>query len=131
MRVLFVGETPDSVDFSDPAIPPGTDADKIRAGIAKAMADMAEAGWDAVECMLPPDIAAASGQLEAALGDGGYDCVVIGGGLRMPASRLPQFEAVIATVRRRAPDAELAFNAGPETTADSVRRRMDAVGKPA
>lgn len=129
MRVLFVGETPESVDFSDPAIPPCMDAQKIRAGIAKAMSAMKAAGWDGMECMLPPDIPEATRQLEAALGDGGFDCVVIGGGLRMPASRLPQLEAVIATVRRKAPSAELAFNAGPETTADAVRRRMAAAGK--
>ena len=37
-RVLFVGQRPETVDFSDPAIPPGFNAEKIHAGIAIAMA---------------------------------------------------------------------------------------------
>ena len=32
-RVLFVGQQPETVDFSDPAIPPGFNAEKINAGI--------------------------------------------------------------------------------------------------
>ena len=28
-RVLFVGQEPDTVDFSDPALSPGLDAEKI------------------------------------------------------------------------------------------------------
>jgi len=43
------------VDFSDPAIPPGLDAEKIHAGIAIAMTKMAERGWQADHCMIPPD----------------------------------------------------------------------------
>lgn len=33
-RVLFVGQEPETVDFSDPALPPGFDAAKIHAGIS-------------------------------------------------------------------------------------------------
>ena len=35
-RVLFVGQTPETVDYSDPAAlpPPGLNAEKIQAGIA-------------------------------------------------------------------------------------------------
>ena len=31
--VLFVGQDPKTVDFSDPSLPPGFDAAKIQAGI--------------------------------------------------------------------------------------------------
>ena len=31
-RVLFVGQQPETVDFSDSALPPGLDAEKIRRG---------------------------------------------------------------------------------------------------
>lgn len=44
-RVLFVGQKPETVDFSDPAIPPGFNAATIHAGIAIAMEKMAERGW--------------------------------------------------------------------------------------
>ena len=46
-RVLLVGETPETVDFSDPALPPGLDAGKVHAGVALAMRQMAERGWHA------------------------------------------------------------------------------------
>ena len=33
-RVLLLGLDPDTVDFSDPALPPGMTVEKVRAGIA-------------------------------------------------------------------------------------------------
>jgi len=46
-RVLLLGYDPETVDFSDPALPPGMTAEKVRAGIAVAMKQFAERGWDA------------------------------------------------------------------------------------
>lgn len=40
-RILFVGQKPDTVDFSDSALPPGFDAAKIDPGIAVAMLEKA------------------------------------------------------------------------------------------
>ena len=31
-RILFVGQKPATVDFSDPSLPPGFNAEKINAG---------------------------------------------------------------------------------------------------
>src|SRR5258706_12173840 len=87
-RVLFVGQQPETVDFSDPAIPPGFNAEKINAGIAIAAATIAEHGWQADICMIPPDETAGP-ILEKQLASVIYDCVVIGGGLRLPPKRLP------------------------------------------
>jgi hypothetical protein len=36
-KVLLVGLDPATVDFSDPALPPGMTAEKVHAGIAVAM----------------------------------------------------------------------------------------------
>lgn len=44
-RVLFIGQIPETVDYSDPAIPPGFNAEKIHAGIALGMAKIKERGW--------------------------------------------------------------------------------------
>jgi hypothetical protein len=54
-RIMFVGQVPETVDFSDPAIPPGIDAEKIHAGIAIAMAKMADRGWQADLCLIRPE----------------------------------------------------------------------------
>ena len=36
-RILLLGLDPETVDFSDPALPPGMTAEKVRAGIAVAL----------------------------------------------------------------------------------------------
>lgn len=120
-RVLFVGQEPETVDFSDPALPPGLNAEKINAGIAIAAASLAERGWEADLCMIPPDERAGA-MLEKQLASAVYDCVVIGAGLRLPPKTLPLFEQVISAVRKAAPNAAIAFNTRPEDTAEAAAR---------
>lgn len=124
-RVLFVGQKPETVDFSDPAIPPGFDAEKINAGIAIAAAKIVERGWQVDLCMIPPDETAGP-MLENQLASATYDCVVIGGGLRFPPKSLPLFEAVINAVHKAAPNAAIAFNTRPEDTAEAAGRWLKA-----
>ena len=121
IRVLFVGQRPETVDFSDPAIPPGFNAEKIHAGIAIAMTKMAERRWQADACMIPPDETAGR-VLEKQLATTAYDCVVIGAGIRLPPKSLPLFEAVINAVHKAAPNASIAFNTRPEETAEAAAR---------
>ena len=75
-RILFVGQKPETVDFSDPSLPPGFNAEKINAGITVAVAKIAERGWQGDTCMITPD-SAGSAMLEKALKGSAYDCVVI------------------------------------------------------
>jgi hypothetical protein len=124
-RVLFVGQQPETVDFSDPAIPPGFNAAKITAGIAIAAAQITERGWHADLCMIPPDETAGP-MLEKQLASAIYDCVVIGGGLRLPPKSLLLFETVINAVHKAAPNAAIAFNTRPEDTAESAARWLKA-----
>jgi hypothetical protein len=78
-RILFIGQKPETVDFSDPALPPGFDAAKINAGIAIAVQTIEERGWQVDPCMITPDEAGLA-QLDRQLRARRYDCVVIGGG---------------------------------------------------
>ncbi len=59
-RVLLIGQIPETVDFSDPALPPGFNAEKIHAGIALVMGRFAARGWAADNCLVPPDASAAA-----------------------------------------------------------------------
>jgi hypothetical protein len=120
-RVLFVGQEPETVDFSDPALPPGFDAAKIHAGIAVGMRQMAERGWRADLCLVRPD-GTADIALERHLTAATYDCVVIGGGIRIPPKSLLLFELLINAVHKSAPSASIAFNTRPEDTADAAAR---------
>ena len=51
-RVVLVGFDPDTVDFSNPALPPGMSAEKVNAGIALALKEMADRGWEADVCLV-------------------------------------------------------------------------------
>ncbi len=124
-RVLFVGQRPETVDFSDPAIPSGFNAEKIQAGIAIAMAKMAERRWQADLCLIPPDKTAGL-VLEQQLATTTYDCVVIGGGIRLPPKSLSLLEMVVNTVHKAAPNAFIAFNTRPEDTAEAAARWLEA-----
>ncbi len=120
-RVLFVGQLPETVDFSDPALPPGMSAEKIRAGVAIAEADMAARGWQVDPCMILPDETAGPA-IEAMLAAASYDCVVIGAGLRLPPRSLRLFETVINAIHKAAPGATIALNTRPEDSAEAAAR---------
>ena len=124
-RILFVGLEPETVDFSDPALPPGFNAEKIHAGIAVGMRQMTERGWQADLCLIRPDGTAAAA-VERQLATKSYDGVVIGGGVRIPPKNLLLFETLINAVHKAAPSAAIAFNTRPEDTADAAARWLKA-----
>ncbi len=121
MRVCLLGYDPDTVDFSDPALPPGMTAEKIHAGIQVALKQMADRGWEADVCSIRPDQTAGP-TVERHLALKSYDCVVIGAGVRLPPKGLALFEAVDNAVHRGAPTAAIAFNPRPDNSADAAGR---------
>jgi hypothetical protein len=114
-RVLLLGLDPATVDFSDPALPPGMTAEKIHAGIELALADMTGRGWLAENCFINPDGTAVP-TVERRLAGSHYDCVVIGAGVRPPPGRLALFEALVNAIHRAAPQTAIAFNTRPDDT---------------
>jgi len=71
--------------------------------------------------MIAPDETADS-TLKRQLASATYDCVVIGGGLRLPPKGLALFERVINAIHKGAPNAAIAFNTHPEDTAEAAGR---------
>ena len=120
-RVLLLGVVPERVDYTDPALPPGMNAEKIHAGIAVAMKEFAERGWEADLGFIRPDETAVPA-LERQLASKSYDCVVIGAGVRLPPRGLALFEVVINAVHKGAPGAAIAFNTRPDDSADAAAR---------
>lgn len=123
-KVLFIGQEPDTVDFTDPALPPGFNAEKIHAGIATGMQAMHDRGWAADLCLVKPD-ASATTDVARRLAAVQYDAVVIGGGLRIPPPGLLLFEQLVNAVHKGAPQAAIAFNTTPLDTADAAARWFD------
>ena len=120
-RVLLVGYDPETVDYSDPALPPGMNVEKIRAGIALALQQMTDRGWEADLCLVRPDETAGP-TLERQLASKSYGCVVIGAGVRLPPRSLRLFEVLVNAIHRAAPEAAIAFNSRPEDSADAAAR---------
>jgi len=120
-RVLLVGLDPATVDFSDPALPPGMTAEKIHAGVKLVLADMIERGWVAENCFINPDETAVP-TVERRLAAGRYDCVVIGAGVRLPPSRLALFEALVNAIHRAGPQTAIVFNTRPEDSGAAAAR---------
>jgi hypothetical protein len=120
-RVLLIGFDPATVDFSDPALPPGMTAERIHAGVNLALADIARRGWHPEICFINPDETAVP-TIQRCLAGDVYDCIVIGAGVRLPPSRLGLFEAVVNAVHRAAPRAAIAFNTRPEDSGAAASR---------
>jgi len=122
-RILMLGYDPETVDFSDPALPLGMTVEKVRAGLAIAMKQFADRGWEADVGYIRPDETAVP-TVQRQLRSASYDCVVIGAGLRLPPRSLPLFEAVINAVHKDAPSAAIAFNTLPGDSADAAARGL-------
>jgi hypothetical protein len=76
--------------------------------------------------MITPDEAGRA-MLKKKLEGGSYDCVVIGGGLRLPPKSLPLFEMVVNAIHSGAPGAAIAFNTHPGDTAEAAARQLNAL----
>lgn len=124
-RVLLLGYDPETVDFSDPALPPGMSIEKVHAGIAVALKKFAERGWEGDVGFIRPDESVGP-TVERLLTSKSYDCVVVGAGVRLPPRRLGDFEAVINAVHKAAPRAAIAFNTRPDDSADAAGRWLKA-----
>ena len=125
-RVLLLGYDPERVDFSDPTLPPGMTAEKVHAGIAVAMRQFAERGWEADLGLIRPDETAVPAVVRL-LASKNYDYVVVGAGVRLPPRGIALLEAVVNAIHKAALGAAIAFNTRPDDSADAAARWL-AVG---
>jgi len=128
-RILLLGLEPETVDFSDPALAPGMTVEKVRAGIAVALKQFTDRGWESDVAFIRPDETAGP-TVERQLRSTNYDCVVVGGGVRLPPRNLELFEVVINAIRQTAPGAAIAFNTRPDDSADAAARWVAAGSRP-
>jgi hypothetical protein len=122
-RILLVGLVPETVDYSDPTLPPGMTAERVHAGVAVALKQFTDRGWESDVCYIRPD-GTAGPTLERQLRSAHYDCVVIGAGVRLPPRNLALFEVLINVIRKVAAGAAIAFNTRPDDSADAAARGL-------
>ena len=120
-RVLVIGIDPDLVDYSDPALPPGLNADGVRAGVERGLSDLRDAGHDPAHHYITPD-PASLGSLADHLRHNQYECITIGGGVRLPPRNLVLFEAVLNVVAASAFRPTIALVSRPDEVAAAVAR---------
>jgi hypothetical protein len=99
--------------------------EKVHAGIALAMKQFADRGWEGEVCLFPADETAGP-TVGRQLASKNYDCVVIGAGVRLPPWGLKIFESVVNAVHKGAPGAAIAFNTVPHDSADAAGRWLAA-----
>ncbi|RZL94865.1 MAG: hypothetical protein EOP82_04040 [Variovorax sp.] len=116
-RVLVIGLEPTLVDFSSM---PDMNAEKVQAGLQADQAKLNALGYDAHLCLT--DLGGTAENVVAQKLSEGFDCVVIGAGLRTVPTYFLLFEKLINVVHRNAPEARLCFNTRPSDTADAVQR---------
>lgn len=121
--VLMIGIDPDLVDFSDPALPPGMTADMIRAGIVRGLDDLRAVGHTPDHLYISTD-PAGLGALADRLARAPVDCVIVGGGVRLPPRNLAVFEAALNTIAAAWPVPAIALVARPDEAADAVARAL-------
>jgi hypothetical protein len=122
-RVLLIGVDPDEVDFSDPALPPGMNADVIRKGIVMGLEQLRAAGHEAEHFYIPADPGALGG-LADKLAQAPVDCVTVGGGVRLPPHNLHLFEAVLNTIARATPTPVIGLVSRPDEAPQAVARAL-------
>ena len=120
-RVLLVGLEPDIVDYSKSPVP-GLTAAKVRAAVEADSAKLESLGYS-VKSLYVDDGKTAEAALTKALASGGFDCIMIGAGLRIVPPYFLLFEKLINIIHLHAPTStKLCFNTNPADTADAVRR---------
>jgi hypothetical protein len=120
-RVLLVGLDPDIVDYSKSPVP-GLTAAKVRAAVEGDKAKLEAMGYS-VKSLYVDDGKTAEAALTDELSTGGYDCIMVGAGLRIVRPYFLLFEKLINVLHRHAPaSTKICFNTNPSDTADAVRR---------
>ena len=120
-RVLIVGLDPADVDYSDPALPPGLNAEAVHRAIASGLEETRAAGHTAQHINISAGTAGLNALTERLAAEP-VDCVVIGGGVRLPAGNLILFEAVLNIVGRATARPVIAFPARPDDLAAAIAR---------
>jgi hypothetical protein len=119
-RVLLVGYDPETVDYSNLALPPGMSAERIRTGVALALKQITDREWEGDVCYIRPgwngwpDGGASLGFRKLCLRCNRRGCP--------PPQSLAVFEAVLNAIHRAAPAAAIAFNTRPEDSVDAAAR---------
>ncbi len=123
-RILVIGIDPKKIDYSSPFFKdrPGLTAETVQAAFDRDRVQMAAQGLAPTVVPIDPAPDAAEQAVRYALSMGSYALVMIGGGIKADPERLTLFERLSSLISELAPGSRIAFNAGPDSTAESSAR---------
>ncbi len=121
-KVLFVGIEPDQVDFSDPSLPPGMNAETIREGVRRSVEGLTAAGHTVDQLYVPAAREAAVSVFSARLAAAQPALVVIGGGVIIPPANRLLFEGLLNAIVKQSPPPAVGLIARPEDAPAAAAR---------
>jgi hypothetical protein len=120
-RLLLLGLDPEVVDYSKSPVP-GLTASKVHSAIEANQAKLEGLGYS-VKTLYVDAGKTAEAVLADALATNGYDCIMIGAGLRTVPPYFLLFEKLMNIIHQFAPaSTKLCFNTNPTDTAEAVQR---------
>lgn len=117
-KVLLIGWNPKVTDYSKW---PDLTFEKLSSALEASRLNLNAQGYDASWCFLA-DKETAIDTVTQALEETTYDCVMIGGGVRLDPDAFYVFEALLNTIHATTPSAKICFNTTLPDIADAVKR---------
>jgi hypothetical protein len=119
--LLLLGLDPDIVDYSKSPVP-GLTAAKVRSAVEADQAKLEALGYT-VKTLYVDAGNTAEAVLADTLATGGYDCIMVGAGLRTVPPYFLLFEKLMNVIHQHASTStKICFNINPSDTAEAVQR---------
>jgi hypothetical protein len=120
---LFIGIRAEA--FRPDELPPGMTVEELAVQIERSQAAIEAAGVDGVLCLIGTDADEVEAELRRRFAERPAGIAVIGGGIRMLPQNTVLFERIVNVLIDLQPGIRLAFNTGPETSLEAIRRWTD------
>ena len=117
-NVLLIGLDPSVVNYERW---PGLTPEKLEAGLRRDENALIEDGYNAQICFIDHGETAEQ-VVTAKLAETGFQCVMIGAGVRTDTDEFLLFEKLVNVLHEKAPNAKICFNTGPTDSVDAVKR---------
>lgn len=124
-KVLLIGIDPKLID-PNLSTATGWDANRVRAAAQDANKRLVELGYELQSCLLDP-----RGTDESVVSDTlsreKFDCIMVGGGVRVLSQNTILFEKIMNTIHQKAPpSSKICFNTNPADTVEAIFRWVNS-----
>ena len=120
-KVLLIGIDPKLID-SNLATTTGWDANRVKLAVQDANKRLTELGYEMHDCLVDLGETADS-VVSATLSREKFDCILIGGGIRLVPQNTAMFEKIINAIHQEAPpSSKICFNTNPGDTVEAILR---------